>query len=203
MTKRRRHRQQNTTAQINPLWLAWQVALAADAPISESLVPAGLFEQGIGNLVFSRSLPDGRIALSVFLLDVFCLGVKDAFFAVWGRDDYAARLRVWPDGENLQRMQPACFRKLVEGGVEYARGLGFKPHNDYALACGIFGDVEATACSSQFEYGHEGKPYYISGPNETPARAAAIVKQLERRLGEGKFHFLVAADPSEMEGVFN
>ena len=59
---------------------AQEMSLAAHAPIHESLVPASLFEQGIGNLLFSRSLPDGRVALGAFLLDVFCLGVKNAFF---------------------------------------------------------------------------------------------------------------------------
>ena len=72
---------------------ASQVALAANAPIHECLVPTNLFERGIGNLVFSRSLPGGRMALAMFLLDVFCLGVKDTFFAIVGRDEYDTRLR--------------------------------------------------------------------------------------------------------------
>jgi hypothetical protein len=51
--------------------------VATHAPIRESLVPANLFQQGIGNLLFNRSLPDGRLALGAFLLDVLCLGVKN------------------------------------------------------------------------------------------------------------------------------
>jgi hypothetical protein len=173
--------------------MARQIVLAANAPIYESLVPANLFEQGIGNLVFSRSLPDGRLALAVFLLDVFCLGVKDAFFAIVARDAYAKRLSGWSMAESLQPMDPGCFRKLVEGGVAYARKLGFNPHVDYALAHQIFGDEQATACSRSFQYGHAGKPFYISGPHETATQVRIIVEKLQRRLGPGNFDFLVLA----------
>jgi hypothetical protein len=169
-----------------------QARLAAQSPIHECLVPDNLLEQGIGNLVFSRRLPDGRIALAMFLLDVFCLGVKNAFFTILAREVYDQRLSHWSGPESLKPMPPACFRKLVEGGVAYARELGFSPHSDYAEAQQIFGDVDVTACETHFEYGREGKPLYISGPNETPAQAQRIVEHLMRCLGPDNFHYLVA-----------
>jgi hypothetical protein len=193
---RKRQKQANKTTQTEPRKLgsmASQIALAANAPIHECLIPANLFERGIGNLVFSRSLPGGRMTLAMFLLDVFCLGVKDTFFAVVGRDEYDRRLRSWRESESLQRLDPACLRKLVEGGVVYARELGFNPHADYVVVHKIFGDVEAAACPSHFQYGHAGKPFYISGPHETPTQVRTIVDQLQRRLGSGNFEYLVLA----------
>jgi hypothetical protein len=87
----------------------------------------------------------------------------------------------------------------VEGGVAYARELGFNPHPDYAVASQIFGDVDATACSTEFTYGQEGKPFYRSGPNETAAQAQAIVEHLARRLGAEGFDYLITmvAPPGE------
>ena len=189
-----RHRQKQANKTTGPgeaRATAPQIATAANAPIHECLVPAGLFELGMGNLFFSRALPDGRIALAVFLLDVFCLGVKNAFFAIVVRDEYAKRRSSWSTVESLQPMQPACFRKLVEGGVAYAHELGFNPHVDYEVARQIFGDVQATDCPTHFEYGHDGKPFYISGPHETPTQVQTILDQLERRLGPGNFDYLV------------
>jgi hypothetical protein len=191
-----RHRQKQanqTTIPGGAGATAPQMATAANAPIHECLVPAGLFELGMGNLFFSRSLPDGRIALAGFLLDVFCLGVKNAFFAIVARDEYARRLSARTAAESLQPMQPACFRKLVEGGVAYAHDLGFNPHMDYEAARRIFGDVQSTACPTRFEYGHDGKPFYVSGPHETAAQVQAILDQLQRRLGSGNFDYLVLA----------
>lgn len=173
--------------------MAPQIATAANSPIHEALVPARLFELGMGNLVFSRSLPDGRITLGVFLLDVFCLGVKNAFVATVARDEYAQRLRSWSTVESFQPMPPACFRKLVEGGIAYAHDLGFSPHEDYAVVSQIFGEVESTACPTCFKYGHDGKPFYICGPHETATQVQAILEQLQRRLGTGNFDYLVLA----------
>jgi hypothetical protein len=173
--------------------MASEIATAGSAPIPEALVPANLFEVGIGNLFFSRPLPGGRVAVGCFLLDVFCLGVKNAFMSIMARDEYARRRRSWSTAEILQPMSAACFRKLVEGGVAYARDLGFSPHRDYAEASQVFGDVESTACPTRFEYGHEGKPLYVSGPHETARQVQAILEQLERRLGTGNFDYLVLA----------
>jgi hypothetical protein len=145
----------------------------------------------MGNLVFSRLLPDGRIAMGVFLLDVFCLGVKNAFVAIVPKVEYAMRRNNWSSAENFKPMQPACFRKLVEGGVAYAQDLGFSPHEDYAVANQIFGDVPATDCSTHFKYGHDGKPFYISGPNDTAIKVQTILDQLQRRVGPGNFDYLV------------
>jgi hypothetical protein len=170
---------------------AQQVAAAAAYPVYEALVPENLFALGLGHLVFSRLQPDGRIAFAAFLVDVFCLGVKDAFVTILSRDEYARHKRGWAMRESFRPIEPACFRKRVEGAVAYARELGFSPHADYALASQIFAGVQVMDCPTRFEYGQEGKPLYVSGPYETPARVEAILDQLERRLGPEGFHYLV------------
>jgi hypothetical protein len=131
------------------------------------------------------------MAVSIFLLDMFCLGVKNAFFTIRTKAEYDAYRAglMYP----VEPTDAAYFRKLVEGGVAYARELGFEPHPDYRLASKIFGDVDAGACLTNFEYGNEGKPLYISGPNESAAKIDATLSQLERRLGAHGFHFIVAA----------
>jgi hypothetical protein len=195
-----RHKKQGTTAASNSAGgaraSAQEAASAAVGPIQESLVPANLFEQGIGNLLFSRAMPDGRIAVAGFLLDLYCLGVKNAFLYIMTRAEYAEAMRNWTAAQKMRPMGSACLRKLVEGGVAYARELGFSPHADYAEASRIFGDVESTACSTFFEYGRDGKPCYISGPHETPAQVHSIIEQLKRRLGPGNFDYLVLAEPT-------
>jgi hypothetical protein len=113
--------------------------------------------------------------------------------AIVARDEYTRRLTRWSISERLQPMPPACFRKLVEGGVAYAHDLGFSPHEDYAVASQIFGEPESAVCPTRFEYGHGGKPFYISGPHETATQVRAIVEQLERRFGTGNFDYLVLA----------
>jgi hypothetical protein len=169
-----------------------QKALAASAPILDCLVPAELNQHGIGNLVFSRALPDGRVAMAVFLLDVFCLGVKNATYATLEADVYARHLTGLSETGRLLATDPACFRKLVEGGVAYANALGFKPHPDYAVARQIFGDLETASCDQEFVYGRDGKPCHVSGPSETLSQSRAIVEQLQRYPGGADYPVPVA-----------
>jgi hypothetical protein len=94
-------------------------------------------------------------------------------------------------GGKSKPFSPAAVRKYVEGAVAYARDLGFAPDEDYQAARGIFGDIDPASASETFEYGKDGKPFYISGPNESSHRVREIVATLARVKGEGGFDFLV------------
>ena len=177
--------------------MAGLIAAAAQSPIHEVLVPAKLFESGMGNLIFSRRLADGRVAAGAFLLDVFCLGAKDAFATIVTAHEYDQLLLGWSMSEEHQPMEPACFRKLVEGAIAYARDLGFSPHANYAMAGQLFGDVNTADCATRFKYGHSGKPFYIPGPHETDAQIQAAIDQLERHVGKGNFHQLILKEEGD------
>jgi len=158
-------------------WLA-----AAHAPIADVYTPERLFEEGLGSVWFSRKLDDGRYALSVFLVDTFCLGVKNAMYAFMEPDRYSVQMENFlsMSGENFVAREPAYVRKLVESSIAYARELGLAPHADYKIAKEIFGDVDAAECDEVFHFGRDGNPIYIPGPGDSPAEQRRIVKQLER-----------------------
>lgn len=173
-------------------------AQAAHYPIHECLVPEDLFKLGIGNLILTRSLPHGDFAVAGFLVDVYCLGVKNAFYRVASAQDYAVHLRQFEaSAGRFDHVHPSCLRKLIEGAVDYARHLGFTPHPDYAHAAKLFGDIEAAACPVRYTYGKDGKPFYLSGPHESPAQSRRIIDTLSRRLGPDGFHFMTALGAAE------
>jgi hypothetical protein len=167
---------------------------ACTAPIADVLVPVHIFEEGIGNIWFSRRLPNGRYALVGFLVDTFCLGLKNALYKVLPEEEYQAfldRIHSREDEEPLAREHPAYARKLIERAVAFARDLGFEPHADYKIASLIFGDVDAGACPASFDFGKNGEPYYICGPNDSPAFQRSVIRQLEKRCGPEGYHWLV------------
>jgi hypothetical protein len=165
----------------------------ADAPIHECLVPESLFDIGIGNVIVSRKMPNESIGAAFFLVDVFCLGIKDAFYDVLSSVAYDYRVSVL-EQETFRAIHPTCARKLVEGAEAYARDLGFTPHPDYQRARQIFGDLDATACPTPYVFGKDGKPFFISGPYDAPARCRRIIDTLTRRCGPEGFHFTVAGE---------
>ncbi|MBI5015420.1 MAG: hypothetical protein HZB55_08000 [Deltaproteobacteria bacterium] len=62
---------------------------------------------GIGTVLVSRRLPDGDIAYAGFLVDPWCLGVKDALLRVCSEaryEDFAEHLLI---EESLEEVEPA------------------------------------------------------------------------------------------------
>jgi hypothetical protein len=167
---------------------------------SDALRSAKLFDSGCGYLIVSRFKADGRVEAGFFLLDVFCLGVKDAgFYRFSSVADYQESLldRFFRD-EDPVRMTPAAARKLTENAVSYARGLGFSPGIDYKKASRVFGGITTAGCDEEFVFGKDGKPLYIQGPSDPPARVERILRTLEARCGEGGYHYIAAADDFEL-----
>ena len=164
----------------------------------ECLIPEELFEIGLGNVIVARKAPQGRIALSAFVVDVFCLGVKNTFFNVSNEDDYENDIKVRliesHAGRDFDNIHPSCARKLIEGAVAYAEDLGFRPHSDYRNAKGIFGDIDPDVCPEKYIYGKDGKPFYIRGPNESPSNAKRIIQQLHKKCGEDGYHYMLEMD---------
>jgi hypothetical protein len=171
-----------------------QVAFAAGMPLHECLVPRGLFDMGIGNLVISRKMPNDHIGFAIFLVDVFCLGVKNCLFAVLPLSEYERKMRDLRQAEVLESIQPACAVKLIENAVAYAQDLGIRPHWEYAIIKRIFGDINPAICGQEFRFGKDGKPLYISGPHETKADSERIIDILNKKLGPGEFDFMMKVD---------
>ncbi len=181
--------------------VAGQIARTAAAPILHCCRQDVPTDQGIENVLWSRLASDGRVAYVVFLVDRFCLGVKDTVWGVARRVDYEVGVygRLFRD-YRAEPLEPAYARKLIEGAVDFARSVGLPPCRDYARASAIFGDVDASTCRESIEYGKDGKPFFIAGPNDSRERCRQIVDALTEHRGAGTFDFLVQVRSTELEG---
>ncbi len=88
---------------------------------------------------------------------------------------------------------PKGARKIVDGAIAHAKDFGFKVDADYPPAGALFRDIDARVCRTEYEFGKDGKPLYVSGPNDTPAKIRKVIRTLTAKTGEGNFHFMVEA----------
>lgn len=174
--------------------LVEMLAAAATAPVLHGYVFQTLWDQGMGSVLLSRLLPNGMVAFAVFLIDIWCLGAKDAFGNVVTRGEYHAFLEQFRERGELVALTAADVRSLVEGAVAYARDLGIEPHADYHRAQPIFGDIDVREAKREFTFGHEGKPHFFAGPHDGPERCQHILAILEQHCGHGGYHFTVPAE---------
>ena len=77
----KRKAKQESASKRNSATLAEQIAAAARHPVHDCWVSDDLWKQGIGYVTLSRELPYGGIAFAMFLVDRYCLGVKNALDA--------------------------------------------------------------------------------------------------------------------------
>ena len=187
-------------AQRNSTDMAARLQHAADAPILHCCTTTNLFDQGMSNVLISREVGSGSVAYVAFLVDMYCLGVKDVVLGVTTRNDYEWRVFTKLNREReIVNLEPAAARKLIEGAVEFAAEAGFQPHRDYRKAKRIFGSIDVTACTEEFTYGKEGKPFFFAGPHDSPTRCRQIIDTLTKRCGADGFDYVMfSSDPAFM-----
>jgi hypothetical protein len=158
-------------------------------PVTRALMSKELWSLGIGYLVLARREGEGRLVFATFLVDVYCLGVKDALWqagSVADLDDLVERIE---GSQGLVPIKPECLMKILRGAVDYANALGFHPHRDFKHAALLLQGIDPADCAEEFTYGKDGKPFYISGPNESVQAIMAIVQ----RVREAGGHYIYGA----------
>jgi hypothetical protein len=164
-------------------------------PIVECIVPEAIWSEGIGQLVLARRLPDGMLATASFLVDRHCLGVKDAYWGIMSEGDFDVIKRKLREVSPLQSATPAQFAKLIYGAVDFAQSFGIAPHTGYRHAKLLLAGIDSFQCTDTFEYGMNGKPYYISGPYDSPEKIKVIMHKV--RLAGG--HWTVITEREDLE----
>ncbi len=168
---------------INP---GWRQGLRIDGhddwPDEEDDAQVG----GIAVVMTARPCGRDQLQVCTFLVDTWCLGVKNAMGPkrMRTREFDAARLHHYEPWHSQGLAVPLEMgQHLVLGAVEFARELGFEPHPDFRRACPALGSWSGP---SAITFGKDGRPHYVSGPYDDPQRVLAT---LERAVGRGGFHY--------------
>jgi len=143
---------------------------------------------GLVSVLVTRQARYGKVRVCGWLVDVYCLGVKDTV-GPRGMDQrrageftgsYFAAYQAQPLAAPLDLAQ-----HLVFGAVASARRLGFEPAPGFDQTSSHLGSWTGPSAIS---FGHNGKPLFVQGPHDN---AASILNTLERSVGPNNFHYLV------------
>jgi len=150
-------------------------------------------EPAIGELVqvlIARQERASRATVCGFLVDTYCLGVKNvtgpSVMGAGSLDSYRREFyRAYEDAPISVPIELA--QQVVLGAVDYARGLGFAPLPAFDVAAVHLGVPEGP---SPIGFGFNGKPFYLAGPHDNPR---ADLRTLEASVGAGNFDFIANA----------
>lgn len=197
--KQKRKRNQNYAQGSRYADLGYSRGEIVRAPVHEVCRSKNLFEMGWGEVLFSRRMPDGQLAVGIFMLDIYCLGIKDALLTVMSESDYITKKDEWAeDGFLLESVSPEYAKKLIESSVAYAAQFSLSPHQDYREASVVLDGVDASACTDEFTFGKDGKPFFVASLEQSRPHVLEIVQRLTNVCGPEGFHYLLPVEPKDV-----
>ena len=110
--------------------LAEDVRRVSAAPLHSCLVQNKLFECGAGMVFLIRKTGQRRLALAGFLVDAYCLGVKDALFREIEEAEIQKLLHTFERAAPFEGVAPSYARKLLR----YVPGPSESPTQNQAAA---------------------------------------------------------------------
>lgn len=166
---------------------------ARQYPIHGCWIMQGWQESGITPVIISRQHDDEQILFASYLVDLFCLGIKDVLVEVNYTKKRFERSLPKLCAQAPEAISVDLAHEIVYGALEYARKYGFEPHPDFTRlhADQVLDPPENHPRTHNVQFGKDGKPLFAPGPYDDKYKTKRILQTLERTAGEGNFHYLI------------
>ncbi len=148
--KRRQHNANIISKNVSP----------ANWPIDKSLVHCQIWQEGIGTVAIVRQSA-GRYMLGNYLIDVWGLGLKDAFVTLIEPERFQSVFEDQP----MESQKPEYCKALILAACDFSRSNGLKPNMD-KKASDFIANIPWNPQNFNFEFGKDGKVFYVSGPHD-------------------------------------
>ncbi len=151
-------------------------------------------ENGLFQMVVTRAKPSGKFLVGIYLVDVWCLGVKSTFYRQnLDQDELAELLDLIGSQESgpMVQVEYAWAHRLIFDSIDYADSLGIAPDKEFSVTRYILEPKETIEEEFGFEFGKDGKPFLVVGPYDNGPK---LLNTLRRTVGEDNFTFLMPMD---------
>lgn len=166
-----------------------QLRKARSYPIKSCYISDDWREMGMANILVLREKPNGRYVVGGYLIDLYCLGLKDTFFAP---DMSSAELELdlfKSRGENFIPIDEDKAHSIIYGAMDYAGEIGFFPHRDFKKTKYVLKTRDEIEFDDTVEFGKDGKPFFVAGPNDNEQDVDRILEILEKYENENSDEF--------------
>jgi len=167
-------------------------------PVYECLINSNWQDDGFANLIIARSHTNSNITVCFYLIDLYCLGVKNTHFT------FNIPLEVYRDKiakqghMDFKPISYALAHNIIYAGLEFAEEYGFKPHKDFTSVTQYMLDEDTEEVELiEIECGKDGKPLFICGPYDNQLKVESILAQLEMTAGAGNYHYILPGTDDE------
>lgn len=149
--------------------------------------------KGLIQILVCREQPSGKYVVGVYLVDMQCLGVKNALYHInweWEKIEELHEQISMNADIPLASCEYVLVHNIIYGALDFAEEIGFYPHADFAIAQYILAEDDDNIELIELEFGRDGRPFFVAGPYDDVRR---IIRILNQKVGEGNYDFI--ADP--------
>ena len=117
---------------------------------------------GEGHVVVSRLQKSGKISAAFYLVDIYCLGVKDSFYRLrLDEDEFEEMIdRMVP--YNIEECSYEVAHNWIYGAIAFAEEAGIKPDKSFNLTQYMLEEDTDEVPLIEYEFGRNGKHFLVA-----------------------------------------
>lgn len=190
MAKNNKKKQQTGQQFLSPEQFMKQRARSLE--IGTCYVSNDMSEYGEGHVIVTRRHTGGRISVAMYLVDIFCLGVKDSFFRLRLEEDELEEML--SHGPSLHECSYEEAHNWIYGAIAWAEEAGIKPDKSFLVTKYMLEEDTDDIPLIEYEFGRDGKHHLMANNNLEASRYLPLLK---KNLGEGNFVLTIKDDFDE------
>jgi hypothetical protein len=187
MAKKKKNKQQGQQF-LSPEKYVKQKARTLE--IGPCYVSNDIEQVGEGHVIVSRKHTGGRVSMAVYLIDIWCVGVKDSFYRL-RMEDYEFNELVGAYNFGLRECSYDEAHNWVYGAVAFAEEAGIEPNKSFKITQYMLEEDDDNIPLIEYEYGKNGKHTLVA---HSRLEASRYLPLLEKNLGKGNFDYILNAD---------
>ncbi len=164
---------------------------ARSLPVYKCLVNKDWETARLANVIVMRRHVNGNLTAGVYLVDLLCLGVKDALY-IFNEPETGIEERLGLDfGQTLKEIDYDLAHNIVYAGHDFAMDFEIKPHADFAVAKFILEEDNDDIPLIEIEAGEDGKPHLFVFQ---PGQYSDALAKLKKYAGEDNYYYTIGEE---------
>lgn len=146
------------------------------------IAPPDWQESGMAHVIVTRVRPSGNLVMASFLVDTFCLGVKDAgYHENMTPYDFEQYLDNYKNGMGLEEISYNEAHNIIYGAMAFAEEGGIKPSKEFNPAGYILEEDTDDIPLIEYDFGKNGKHFLVVNPDR---KEMPYYHTLKKNLGD-------------------
>lgn len=151
-------------------------------PIGKCYINPDWEEDGLAHIILTRERAGDKLVYVSLLLNTFCLGVKDAEYAIdFTPQELEDALAHFRKNHVLEEIEYKKVHNLIYGAIEFAEEAGIGPVKEWNTAGYILEEDTDDIPLIEYEYGKDGKHFLLIGPD---GKERKYLKTIHDHLGD-------------------